>query len=72
MTNLAIYMPIEFLQGRFDHGLSYNSINTARSAVSALLQIKETTVPFGKLPLFKRFMKGVFEFRTSFPQYYNI
>lgn len=70
--NPSIPMAIGFLQGLFDQGLSYNSINTARSALSALLQIKETTVPFGQLPLVKRFMKGVFELRPSFPRYDNI
>lgn len=45
------------------------SINTARSALSALLHRKDNTIPFGQLPLVKRFMKGIFELRPSFPRY---
>ena len=69
--NPPILKAIDFLTSLFHQGLSYTSINTERSALSALLQIKETT-PFEQILLVKRFMKGVFELRPSFPRYESI
>ena len=60
---------VDFLTGLFHQGLSYTSINTVRSALSALLHHKDNTIPFGQLPLVKRFIKGIFELRPSFPRY---
>lgn len=53
-----------------DNGLSYSSINTARSMLSALLQLNiNSPITFGQLPIVKRFMKGVFELRPALPRY---
>ncbi len=60
---------LKFLSQLFDSGLSYSSINTARSMLSSLLCLDNTNVSFGQLPIVKRFMKGVFELRPSFPKY---
>ena len=64
-------MPVtlDFLSGLFASGLSSSSINTARSCLSSLLLYEDSSVPFGSLPLVKRFMKGIFELRSSFPRY---
>jgi len=52
----------------YDCGLSYSSINTARSMLSSFLQT-DTTLTFGQFPLVKRFMKGIFELRPALPRY---
>ena len=50
---------------------SYSSINTAKSAHSSFLQL-DTDTFFGKFPIVKRFMKGVFEQRPTFPRHQDI
>ena len=52
---------ISFLTDLFRKGCSYNQIASARSALSALLGLNDTSgITFGQHPLVKRFMKGVF------------
>jgi site-specific recombinase XerD len=63
---------VDFLTDLFHSGLSYSAINSARSALSALCQTNNNTIPFGQHPLVKRFMKGIFELRPSFPRYKSI
>ena len=63
---------IDFLASLFDAGLSYASINTARSALSSVLLIENSKIPFGQLPLVKRFMKGIFELKPSLPRYRTV
>lgn len=58
---------LEFLFELYSSGLGYSALNTARSAISAVLQIKD--LPVGEHPLVKRFMKGVFNCRPSLPRY---
>ena len=41
-------------------GLSYSSINTARSALSSILKL-DNCDNFGTHPLVTRFMKGIYE-----------
>ena len=60
---------IDFLAHLYDQGYSYSSINTARSALSSLLQ---TDPPFGQQALVKRFMKGIFELKPSAARYSDI
>lgn len=64
-----VFTGIDFLASLFDNGYAYSSINTARSALSSLLQ---TEPPFGQHMLVKRFMKGVFEIKPSLPRYTEI
>lgn len=52
----------------FNDGLSYSSLNTARSALSSILPLIDG-IPFGKHPLVIRFLKGVFESRPAMPRY---
>ena len=64
-----VSIALDFLSDLFASGLSYSYINTARSCLSSLLLYEDSSVPFGQLPLVKRFMKGIFELRSSFPRY---
>ena len=59
---------IEFLLTLFNNGLSYSSINTARSALSSILPSIDG-IPVGQHPLVIRFLKGVFESRPAMPRY---
>ena len=56
---------LEFLTKLFNSGASYNKINTAKSALSALF-MDNSNVSFGKFPVVKRFMKGIYESRPVF------
>ena len=59
---------LEFLVDLFDSGIGYSCINTARSALSAIL-CQNSGVTVGKSPFIKRFMKGVFQLRPTLPHY---
>lgn len=59
---------IEFLTELFQSGIGYSCLNTARSALSAVIVFPDNT-PAGSHPLVVRFMKGVFERRPSLPKY---
>ena len=63
---------VDFLTMLYESGLSYSSINTARSALSNLLQLQDQSISFGQLPVVKRFMKGLYELKPSFPRYQSI
>lgn len=52
----------------FHKGLGYSAVNTARSAVSAVIKTKNHKT-VGAHPKIVRFMKGVFELRTPKPKY---
>ena len=59
---------LDFLSKLFSDGHSYSQINTASSALSSIITINK--VPCGKHPDVKRFMKGIFELRPTFPKYH--
>ena len=59
---------LNFLGELFSQGLSYSSINTARSALSALFACGEGA-QFGNNNMVTRFMKGVYCVRSSLPRY---
>ena len=61
---------LDFLSKLFYDGHSYSQINKASSALSSIITINK--VPCGKHPDVKRFMKGVFELRPTFPKYHMI
>jgi len=63
----SIQEALAFLSDLFYEGLSYNQINTARSALSTFI-VYDFNVTFGKMPIVKRFMKGVYESRPVFPR----
>ena len=59
---------LNFLTNLFDIGEGYSAINTARSALSIMLE-DSNGVPVGRTAEVKRFMKGVFRLRPSLPRY---
>ena len=53
-----------------ENGLSYSTVNTAKSMLSSILQLNiNSLLPVGQLPTLKRFMKGIYELRPSLPRY---
>lgn len=62
---------LQFLTDLVHAGLSYSAINTARSALSALVDVNHRHT-IGSHPLVRRFLKGVFEVRTPQPRYKRI
>ena len=60
---------LDFLNELYKKGLSYYSINTASSAISALASVLGIHDSLGSSPLIKRFLKGVFECRPPTPKY---
>ena len=59
---------LDFLTSLYERGLKYDAINTAKSAVSAITQPKNS-LTLGNQPLISRFMKGVFRTRPPVPRY---
>ena len=62
MTDVLEYLSYLF----YDKELSYSSINTARSALSAFILCDNGTI--GQHPLICRFVKGVYQLRTPIPR----
>lgn len=62
-----VHQVLEFLSDLFQKGASYSVMNSARSALSSFIQ-PFNNISFGKLPIVKRYMKGVFEKRPFFPK----
>ena len=60
---------LSYLTALHESGLSYSSVNTARSVLSSILSWEGCQTPFGQLPMVKRFMKGIFESRPPLPRY---
>ena len=59
---------LDFLTELYDSGLGYSALNTARSALSTIVNLPgEHTV--GSHPLICRFLKGVFKVRPTLPRY---
>ena len=66
----TISVAVDFLTSLYDDGLSYSSINSARCALSAILESPASAYPtFGEHPDVKRFMKGIFRSRPPLPRY---
>ena len=59
---------LQYLTCLFKQDLSYSTINTARSSISALLDCNNNT-SVGSHPLIIRFMKGVYQLRPPKPRY---
>lgn len=70
-SKVSCYDGIEFLTDLFKQGLGYSAINTARSALSAIIDVSDKQT-FGEDRLVKRFMKGVFESRPALPKYTDV
>lgn len=66
----TISMAVDFLTSLYDEGMSYSSINSARCALSAILESPASAYStFGEHPDVKRFMKGIFQSRPPLPRY---
>ena len=70
-SQVSVFSPtlnqvLQFLWVLFSRGLSYSAINTARSALSAVVSIDNT--PIGQHRLVSRFLKSVFEQRLALPK----
>ncbi|XP_028394449.1 uncharacterized protein LOC114518643 [Dendronephthya gigantea] len=59
---------LKFLTFLYNQGVGYSAINTARSALSAVITLGSHRT-FGEHPLVTRFLKGVFELKPSLPRY---
>ena len=59
---------LDFLVTLHDKGLSYTTINTARTAISAFT-VPKNNIAIGSHPLISRFMKGVFKGSPPTPRY---
>ena len=62
-NDISVFSPnlpqaLDFLSKLYNENDSYSTINTAKSALSSLLQL-DSDIPFGELPLVKRFMKRI-------------
>ena len=64
--NMETSMTLKFLQELFNKGKSHSEINTACSALSVIIDCETS---FGKIPIVKKFTKGIFELRPSFSNY---
>ena len=66
----CISVAVEFLTTLYEEVLSYSSINSARCALSAILDMPGSAhLTFGLHPDVKRFMKGIFQSRPPLPRY---
>ena len=66
----TVGVAVEFLTMLYENGFSYSSMNSARSALSAILDKPDSLHPqFGEHPDVKRFMKGIFQSRPPLPRY---
>ena len=70
--NINYYSPtvsevLDFLVSRYEEGLGYSALNTARSALSTI--ICHGTLTIGAHPLIIRFMKGVYNLRPPQARY---
>ena len=59
---------LDYLTSLFERGLSYDAINTAKSAISAITSPRNG-ISLGCQPLISRFMKGIFKSRPPVPRY---
>ena len=59
---------LNYLTVLFHEGRGYSAINTARSALSAIITL-QSGMTLGAHPLIKRFMRGVFTSRPALPRY---
>ena len=69
-----VSLVLDFLHDLYDKGYSYSSLNTARSAISALCTADNTDVRrnIGKHPLICRFLKGVFNEIPPIPKFQEV
>jgi len=59
---------LDFLVSLHEKGLGYSTLNTARSAISAIV-LPHNDVTIGSNPIISRFMKGIFKINPPTPRY---
>ena len=69
-TNLGVVLG--FPAKLYHSGSSYSVINSARSALSSTMLLREPVIPRASHRLVSRFMKGFFINRPAFPRYKHI
>ena len=69
-----VSLVLDFLHDLYDKGYSYSSLNTARSAISALCTADNTDVSqnIRKQPLICRFLKGVYNEIPPIPKFQEV
>ena len=68
--NPPLNTALDFLVSLHEHGLSYTTINTARSALLAII-LPTDNVNIGSHPIVSRFMKGIFKNNPPAPRYHT-
>jgi len=63
---------LDFLTHLYDSGSSYSAISTARSALSAAVDLSDSPYTVGEHPLIKRFIKAAFQSRPPLSRYHTI
>ena len=63
---------VTFLSSLYESGLSYSSLNVARSALASFVVLSDSAHTIGTHPLIARFLKGVFGERPPKPRYETI
>ncbi|PFX17394.1 TNF receptor-associated factor 4 [Stylophora pistillata] len=66
-TQPSVVPVLDFLTALYQQGLTYNAINTARSALSSYVTLEDGTC-VGKHPLVFRLMKGIFQEKPPRPK----
>ena len=67
----TINQVLEFFTELYDNNCGYSALNSARSALSALISFPGD-LSIGNHPLITRFLKGVFQIRPALPRYSSI
>ncbi len=72
-SRISVWSPslkdvLVFLSRMYESGMGYSSINTAKSALSSVLD-KYDGVPLGQNPIISKFMKGIFKLRPPTARY---
>ena len=68
--NPPLNTALDFLVSLHEQGLSYTAVNTARSALSAII-LPTDNVNIGSHPIVSRFMKGIFKSNPPVPRYHT-
>ena len=66
--DLPIATVLDFVVSLHEKGLGYSTLNTYRSAISAIV-LPHNDVTIGSNPIISRFMKGIFKINPPTPRY---
>lgn len=67
--NPTIPQALDFLSSLYQNNCGFDTIKNARSALSTIIT-PINNITFGKLPIVKRYIKGIFERRPTLPKNY--